>query len=97
MADETSLCEICGEPMPPGEEMFKYHGYSGPCPKPPKKKPYSYDPACEELARHFLSDLAPSSDQFARDLAQHIQNTIEDWLEFEIKKRGGTPPTVVAP
>jgi hypothetical protein len=20
--------------MPPGEEMFKYHGYSGPCPKP---------------------------------------------------------------
>jgi len=28
-------CEICGEPMPLGEEMFKYHGYSGPCPKPP--------------------------------------------------------------
>jgi hypothetical protein len=26
-------CEICGEPMPKGEEMFKYHGYSGPCPK----------------------------------------------------------------
>ena len=28
-------CELCGEPMPPGEEVFKYHGYSGPCPKPP--------------------------------------------------------------
>jgi hypothetical protein len=28
-------CEVCGEPMPPGEEMFKYHGYSGPCPKGP--------------------------------------------------------------
>lgn len=28
-------CALCGEPMPPGEEMFKYHGYSGPCPKPP--------------------------------------------------------------
>ncbi len=27
-------CEVCGEPMPAGEEMFKYHGYSGPCPKP---------------------------------------------------------------
>jgi hypothetical protein len=26
-------CELCGEPMPAGEEMFKYHGYSGPCPK----------------------------------------------------------------
>lgn len=30
-----SNCEVCGEPMPEGEEMFKYHGYSGPCPKPP--------------------------------------------------------------
>lgn len=29
-------CELCGEPMPEGEEMFKYHGYSGPCPKPSK-------------------------------------------------------------
>jgi hypothetical protein len=30
-----SACELCGEPMPPGEEMFKFHGYSGDCPKPP--------------------------------------------------------------
>lgn len=29
------VCELCGEPMPPGETMFKFHGYSGPCPKPP--------------------------------------------------------------
>ena len=28
-------CELCGELMPDGEEMFKFHGYSGPCPKPP--------------------------------------------------------------
>ena len=28
-------CELCGEPMPPNEQMFKYHGYSGGCPKPP--------------------------------------------------------------
>lgn len=28
-------CRICGEPMPEGEEMFYYHGYSCPCPKPP--------------------------------------------------------------
>ncbi len=28
-------CELCGEPMPAGEEMFKFHGYSGNCPKPP--------------------------------------------------------------
>lgn len=30
-----SKCALCGEPMPAGEEMFNYHGYSGPCPKPP--------------------------------------------------------------
>ena len=34
-----SKCELCGEPMPPGEEVFKFHGYSGPCPKPPLPKP----------------------------------------------------------
>ena len=33
-----SKCGLCGEPMPEGEEMFKYHGYSGPCPKPPLPK-----------------------------------------------------------
>lgn len=32
-------CELCGQPMSKGEEMFKYHGYSGPCPKPPLPKP----------------------------------------------------------
>ena len=32
-------CELCGEPMPKGEEMFKFHGYSGPCPKPPLTPP----------------------------------------------------------
>lgn len=31
-------CKVCGEVMPWGEEMFNYHGYSGPCPKPPLKK-----------------------------------------------------------
>jgi len=31
-------CEVCGEQMPEGEEMFKFHGYSGPCPNPPVEK-----------------------------------------------------------
>lgn len=35
---EIPTCAVCGEPMPPGEEMFKYHGYSGPCPKLPLPK-----------------------------------------------------------
>ena len=28
------VCDLCGKPMPAGEEMFKFHGYSGPCPTP---------------------------------------------------------------
>lgn len=35
---EKHLCRLCGEPMPEGEEMFKYHGYSCNCPKPPLEK-----------------------------------------------------------
>ena len=32
---EQATCALCGEPMPAGEEMFKFHGYSGDCPKQP--------------------------------------------------------------
>lgn len=38
---DAAKCELCGEPMPPGEEMFKFHGYSGKCPKPPLPRPPS--------------------------------------------------------
>lgn len=34
MTTQNTKCELCGEPMPEGEQMFMYHGYSGPCPKP---------------------------------------------------------------
>lgn len=33
------ICALCGQPMPDGETMFRFHGYSGPCPKPaPEEK-----------------------------------------------------------
>jgi len=41
---EIAKCVICGEPLPPGEEVFKYHGYSGNCPKPPLPKTASKEP-----------------------------------------------------
>jgi hypothetical protein len=37
---DIAKCSLCGEPMPAGEEMFKYHGYSGSCPKPVRKNEY---------------------------------------------------------
>lgn len=47
MDKEVAKCGLCGEPMPPGEEMFLYHGYSGDCPKPPL--PRVVKPTYEEL------------------------------------------------
>ena len=38
-APNTAHCELCGKIMPVGEEMFRYHGFSGPCPKP---EPFSH-------------------------------------------------------
>ena len=51
--DKIALCELCGEPMPIGEEVFKYHGYSGPCPKPPLPKP---EPITENEYQRGLND-----------------------------------------
>ncbi len=33
-ATPAGVCSLCGKPMPEGEEMFMFHGYSGPCPTP---------------------------------------------------------------
>jgi hypothetical protein len=35
----NNKCEICGEPMLTSESMFKVHGFSGPCPRPPLPQP----------------------------------------------------------
>ncbi len=44
----------------------------------------SYDQACLDLARHFLSDLA--REELAERLAQHIQTGIEYWIASEIEE-----------
>lgn len=44
----------------------------------------TYDPKCEELARHFLPTGA--SEDLVSLLALEIQQAIEDWLEFEVPK-----------
>lgn len=59
-----------------------------------KPKKY-YDPACEELARHFLASvdgLSPAEiDANAPELAQEIQNVIEDVLARQARRRPGLP------
>jgi hypothetical protein len=46
---DIARCSLCGEPMPEGEQMFKYHGYSGPCPKPPLPRP-APEPSAKDRA-----------------------------------------------
>lgn len=33
MDSNVATCMLCGEPLPEGEQVFMYHGYSGPCPR----------------------------------------------------------------
>ena len=57
------LCALCGEPMQPGEEMFKYHGSLGPCPKPPlPKKPPATVPRLSKEALELLKDMHEAMD-----------------------------------
>lgn len=53
-----SKCELCGEPMPAGEEMFKFHGYSGPCPKPASQQTEAEKLAAAKDAAHRALDAA---------------------------------------
>lgn len=74
MADDAPTCQVCGEPMQPGEEMFMYHGSLGPCPKPPLKRikapGLGRDPNSSLTLNLHVSHLL-SDDDF-RSLHEHI-------------------------
>ena len=82
MSDKPK-CAICGEPMPEGEEMFKYHGYSGNCPKPPL--PRGDTPRIDEMS----NDTVPRSRlnavevelQTAKDKLKSIQKDANAYIE----------------
>jgi hypothetical protein len=69
--NQPNKCALCGEPMPPGEQMFKFHGYSGPCPKPPLQKPIPTNPQ-EEL------------DDLYKTLDDELEHNVK---RFEIEQR----------
>ena len=67
-------CELCGEPMPEGETMFKFHGYSGPCPKPPlpKSRPGWIELAAKECASNVL--VGQGEVAFAEIIERHFKS-----------------------
>jgi hypothetical protein len=102
MSEEKPACGLCGEPMPEGEEVFKFHGYSGPCPKPPLPKPTGHH---IDAQGRFQSDKYPDlppdkivlsfNDPEAREallvLAQSYSGKDPE-LTADIRKRLETPP-----
>lgn len=46
---------------------------------------HSYDSECERLAEHFLADFSGIYPLAVKDLAQTIQEAVEDWLRPHIE------------
>lgn len=70
----SSRCELCGWPMPPGEEVFKYHGYSCKCPSQPIPKD-----ATEAVAEYIFRNTVEG--QFWLDIK--LNGTMWQQLQFE--------------
>ena len=94
---DNKKCSICGEPMPDGETMFNFHGYSGPCPKPPLKKT-ELDPAgvpkvdlteLERFSVQIINNMKALSDDGSVVLPLDIQMHIDAFLMTVTVRRVG--------
>ncbi len=79
-------CQLCGEPMPENEQMFKFHGYSGPCPKPPLPRKQSDLEAAlsriaelEEVERELMKIINDEIDYQRHTLIVYNKHTDELW------------------
>jgi hypothetical protein len=85
-------CELCGEPMPEGEEMFKLHGYSGPCPKPPlPSKPTEREPYSRSQARRLMVQTGAADDATRIVAALEAENAklqadVQRWMEVATRR-----------
>lgn len=87
MDQSQPTCALCGEPMPAGEEMFNYHGHSGPCPKPPlaRSKPAgpheflvpAFIDAMNDIGRYGFEKYGPDSFQQRRLSGDHSRGGLK--------------------
>ena len=96
MTNEAT-CKLCGHPMPEGEQMFRYHGYSGPCPTPPIKK-VELDPAgqpkldltvLERQAINTLNSIAALPEDVLVQIPASIRINVDATLAMASVRRGG--------
>ena len=80
------LCEICGEPMPAGEEMFKFHGYSGDCPKPPLSRPMK--PTYEQLEAELAALKEALNAEYQRGRRAGITSVYDAMMVDNDKREG---------
>lgn len=92
--DDKPTCSLCGEPMQPGEEMFKLHGSLGPCPKPPLPQPTTL----EELLRVTIpvgpGCVAPEGSPMPPDFRVAVQDKHEHGVRFIIHAQGHDSETL---
>ncbi len=69
MKSERVLCQLCGEPMPQGEEMFLYHGYSGGCKKLPPSRSALPATRARKMAQTDITKLAEQAEAAKREYA----------------------------
>lgn len=80
--------------MPPGEEMFKFHGLSGPCPKPPLPAPEP-SPEAQGLIRYGSYYLHPKQLIGLLEAAGAENDRLKtqnEALEAEIERLNGRVP-----
>ena len=97
MTTKEHKCSLCGEPLPDGETMFHYHGYSGPCPKPLLQKT-ELDPAgvpkleptvLERQAIAVLNGIAALPDEVLAQIPVDIRMNVGAVLAMATVRRVG--------
>ena len=78
-------CGLCGEPMPPGEEMFNYHGYSGPCPKV-GSVPVSPSEHSVATAQERSEKIIPSETATVEQATKEYLRCRRDWYELPVNR-----------
>ena len=99
--DAKALCGLCGFPMPEGEEMFNYHGYSGKCPAEPLPNP---DPEPLQQAKEFYKGctgeyptdllayaIAKFAEQYATKQIERFVEEVEKVLRYHNIAQGEEP------